>query len=44
VDRLTNRLAALAAKMAGCTIKFKGDGRLTVSWLTAMKAIQAGQP
>ena len=44
VDGLANRLAALAAEVASCAIKLKGNGRLTICRFTAVKAILAGQP
>ncbi len=44
VNRLANRFAALTAEVMGCAIKLEGNGRLTVSRLTAMEAIQVRQP
>ena len=41
---LAHRFAALAAEVTGRTFELEGDGRLTVRWLTAVKAIQPGQP
>jgi len=43
-NSLAHRFAALAAEVTGSTFELEGNGRLTVGRLTAVKAIQPGQP